>query len=85
MGSLGTLPGIATRNVHRNYRRSAIAASAVVLGMLAMVNVRALLDGLIIAMRASVVDGQAGSIQIRKAGAQLARIEGPIVLVERDV
>lgn len=86
MGKMGwvTLLALATRNLLRNRRRTAIALAALVVGVGAMVVLRGLVNGQQQVILENVVQGQLGAVQVHREG-YLANVQGsPLTLDMED-
>ncbi|MBN1204299.1 MAG: ABC transporter permease [Myxococcaceae bacterium] len=79
-----TLLALATRNLMRNRRRTAIALAALVVGVGAMVALRGLVNGQQRLILENIVFGQLGGVQVHRAG-YLAHVQGsPLSLDMED-
>ncbi|MFL5349257.1 MAG: ABC transporter permease [Hyalangium sp.] len=79
-----TLLALATRNLLRNRRRTAIALAALVVGVGAMVVLRGLVNGQQQVILENVVQGQLGAVQVHREG-YLANVQGsPLTLDMED-
>jgi putative ABC transport system permease protein len=75
---------LASRNLTRNRRRTAITLVALVLGVGAMVAVRGFINGLQRAFIANVVEGQMGAIQVHREGYLANVLSSPLALDMQD-
>ncbi|MDY7226782.1 ABC transporter permease [Hyalangium rubrum] len=79
-----TLLALATRNLMRNRRRTAISLAALVVGVGAMVVLRGLVNGQQRIILENIVYGQLGAVQVHRAG-YLAHVQGsPLSLDMED-
>lgn len=79
-----TLVRLALRNLSRNRRRTVLAAMAIVIGISAMVVFRGFVNGMRQVVIDNLVQGQAGALQIYRAG-YLDSVEGlPLTLDFED-
>ena len=75
---------LATRNLLRNPRRTAISLTALVVGVGALVGLRGVINGQQQAVLDNVVHGQVGAVQVHRAG-YLANVQGsPLTLDLED-
>lgn len=76
---------LALRNLARHRRRSLITLSAVAVGVLALVGVRGLLDGLQGTLIDGVVNGGSGALQVHRAGWAESLDASPFTFLMTDV
>ncbi|MET0403126.1 MAG: ABC transporter permease, partial [Cystobacter sp.] len=75
---------LATRNLLRNSRRTAISLAALVVGVGAMVGLRGFMNGQQRALLENVVQGQVGALQVHRAG-YMENVQGsPLTLDLED-
>jgi putative ABC transport system permease protein len=65
---MNRLPSLAVRNVGRNRRRSVITGVTILFGVMMVIFVRGLTEGLTASMAADVVEGRLGALQVHRAG-----------------